>query len=210
MNKHRDTRAGRRRRTQIGGAFRAHLIEMVASPAWRKTSLSLRRVLDRLDLELAAHGGTGNGSLIVTYQQFVDHGIDRGAIGSAIREGVALGFLEITRQGRAGNAEFRMPSTYRLTYQFTDGASATHEWRKITDQEARAIATEARATKAFRKTKKQKTSREKPTDISRENPTENAQIHGGKTPTTAKVGKPTLLSISRAGDEQISSEAEAA
>ena len=100
----------RRRRTTIGGQFVAHLIEMLESPAFRVLSLSARRVLDRVEIEHAHHGGADNGRLPVTYDDFQRYGIDRHAIGPAIREACALGFLEVTERGRAGNAEFRSPS----------------------------------------------------------------------------------------------------
>jgi hypothetical protein len=56
------------------------------------------------------------GRLPVTFENFENYGIDRGSIAPAIREAVALGFLEITEQGRAGNAEWRKPDYFRLTF----------------------------------------------------------------------------------------------
>ena len=79
-------------RTTIAGQFAPRLIEMLESPAHRVLSLSARRVLDRLEIELAHHGGADNGKLPVTYDQFHQFGIDRQAIAPAIREAVALGF----------------------------------------------------------------------------------------------------------------------
>ena len=99
----------RERRTSIGGQFAPRLIEMLESPAYRVLSLSARRVIDRVEIELAHHGGTDNGRLPVTYDDFQRYGIDRHAIGPGIREAIALRFLEITEAGRAGNAEFRAP-----------------------------------------------------------------------------------------------------
>jgi hypothetical protein len=55
------------RRTRIGGQFAACLIEMLESPAYRVLSLSARRVLDRIDIELGHHGGNDNGRLPVTH-----------------------------------------------------------------------------------------------------------------------------------------------
>jgi hypothetical protein len=86
------------------------------SPAYCVLSLSARRLLDRMEIELADHGGTDNGKLPVTYDDFERYGIHRHAIGPAIRELVALGFVEITEVGRAGNAEWRKPNVFRLTY----------------------------------------------------------------------------------------------
>ncbi len=119
------------RRTTIGGQFAPHTIEMLRSPAWCALSLSARRVLDRIEIELADHGGVDNGKLPVTYDDFCRYGIHRHAIGPAIREAVALGFMEITEPGRAGNAEFRKPNLFRLTYRNTRNMASTDEWKKI-------------------------------------------------------------------------------
>ena len=54
---------------------------MLESPAFRVLSLSARRVLDRIEIELAHHGGQDNGRLPVTYEHFHDYGIHRHAIG---------------------------------------------------------------------------------------------------------------------------------
>jgi hypothetical protein len=40
---------------------------------------------------------------------------------------VALGFIEITERGRAGNAEWRSPNKFRLTYRTKD-RPAPHRW----------------------------------------------------------------------------------
>jgi hypothetical protein len=143
----------RQRRTEIGGQFAPHRIEMLRSPAWRALSLSGRRVLDRLEIELADHGGTDNGKLPCTYDDFVRYGIHRHAISPAIREVVALGFVEVTEAGRAGNADWRKPNLFRLTYRNTKYAP-TDEWQKIPEQEAELIARTARST-TVSKTKSQ-------------------------------------------------------
>jgi hypothetical protein len=60
---------------------------------------------------------------------------------------VALGFVEITEAGRAGNAEFRKPNLFRLTYLHTQ-VGPTDEWQKISENEADAIARTARSSTA--------------------------------------------------------------
>ncbi len=136
-----------RRRTMFEGAWIGHLAEMRKSPAWRVLSLSARRVLDRLEIENAEHGGAENGRLIVTFNQFVEFGVDRHAIAPAIRELVALGFVEVTEQGSGGNREFHRPSRYRLTHLRTkDREKPPHEWRRVkTDAQAAELARNARA-----------------------------------------------------------------
>jgi hypothetical protein len=41
---------------------------------------------------------------------------NRSAIARGLREVCALGFVELTRPGRAGNGEFRISNLFRLTY----------------------------------------------------------------------------------------------
>ncbi len=127
---------GRQRRNRISGQFAAQLVEMLESPAYRVLSLSAHRVLDRIQIEFAHHGGTENGRLPVTYDQFCEYGLHRHAIGPAIRELVALGFIEMTERGRHGNGEFRTPNKFRLTFRPTSKAAETNEWRKLETVEA--------------------------------------------------------------------------
>jgi hypothetical protein len=126
----------RQRRNRISGQFAAQLVEMLESPAYRVLSLSAHRVLDRIQIELAQHGGTDNGKLPVTYDQFCEYGLHRHAIAPAIRELCALGFIEITERGRSGTGEFRSPNKFRLTFRPTAAAAETNEWRKIPTIEA--------------------------------------------------------------------------
>lgn len=165
------------RRNRIGGQFAARLIEMLESPAYRVLSLSGRRVIDRIEIELGQHGGTDNGKLPVTYDDFEQYGIDRHSIAPAIREAAALGFIEVTRPGRAGNAEWRLPTLYRLTYAVTKDVPQTHEWRKIGDIiEAEQIA------KMARMSKKQRPGGGKPTSPGEGKSTTNSRLRGGKPP----------------------------
>jgi hypothetical protein len=128
---------------------------MLESEAHCALSLSARRVLDRLEIELAHHGGNDNGSLPVTFADFERFGIDRHAIAPAIREVVALGFVEVTRQGRAGNAEYRLPSWYRLTYRNLNRSGPTDEWKRFTS--AKEAKDAAKAARGVAEPKKQKT-----------------------------------------------------
>jgi hypothetical protein len=180
------------RRTSIGEQFAPHTISMLRSPAWRALSLSARRVLDRIEIELADHGGTDNGRLPVTYDNFEQFGIHRHAIGAAIREVVALGFVEITDPGRAGNADWRKPNLFRLTFRNTKYAP-THEWRKITEEQAEQIARTAR-TAPPQKTKHQW---RKMPNLSGGNRHRKRQIHSTETTTTGhSTETTTTLDIS--------------
>ena len=88
---------------------------MMASPAFRVLSHSAHRILDRLEIELAHHGGNDDGRLPVTFDHFAEYGIDRHSIAPAMREVEVLKFIEVTERGRAGNAEYRRPNLFRLT-----------------------------------------------------------------------------------------------
>jgi hypothetical protein len=139
------------RRNRISGQWSARLIEMLESPAYRALSLSAHRVISRIEIELGHHGGNDNGKLPVTFNDFVDYGVDRAAVAPALREAEALGFIRLTERGHGGNSEFRKPNLFGLT--FAHGRHAlskppTHEWRKIkTLEEALEIARTARAAK---------------------------------------------------------------
>src|SRR5262245_32356956 len=105
-----------KRRNPISGQFSALLIEMLESPARQVLSLAARRILDRIEIELAHHGGNDNGMLPITYEDLIAYGVDRDCIPPALREIEALGFAEVTEHGRGGNAEQRRPNLLRLTY----------------------------------------------------------------------------------------------
>lgn len=188
-----------RKRTKIGGQFAPRTIEMLRSPAMRVLSLSGRRVLDRIEIEMADHGGTENGRLPVTFADFEAFGIDRHAIAPALREAQALGFVEVTERGRAGNAEYRSPSLYRLTYRHTARQGPTDEWRKFETMEAALEA--ARSARAHKPTttKKQISSGGKNHVSVGDSHTENELSPVGVSPTTGSPEKPPLLSISRGG-----------
>jgi hypothetical protein len=136
-----------KRRNAISDQFVPHTLSMLESPAFRVLSRAARMVLDRIEIEHMHHGGVENGNLPVTYDNFVEYGVHRHAISPAIRELEALGFIEITHRGRAGNREFRSPSRYRLTYRNAKGApgDGTHQWRLIeSSEQAEKIARRAR------------------------------------------------------------------
>ena len=142
----------------ISGQFAPRLIEMLRSPAFRVLSLSAHRILARIEIELGNHGGRDNGKLPVTYQNFKDFGIsnrDDIARGNGLL--CALGFVERTGRGHAGNGEFRRPNLYRLTYLPAFGKGPTHEWRKIeTVEEAEKVARKFSRTMQIRHRKNRK------------------------------------------------------
>jgi hypothetical protein len=193
-----------RSRRKISGQFIPRLVAMLESYAYRVLSLSARRVLDRIEIELAHHGGNDNGKLKVTYEQFIAYGIDRHAVAPAIRELVALGFVRVTQAGCAGNREFRSPNMFRLTYRPAEGVpgDGSHEWKlfgTLWDAEQTAGQAPAETSAREYRLKKQKTSGEKRTLSVGQTHTETTPISVGETHITRQWGKPPLLSISRGG-----------
>jgi len=203
---------GRRRsnrRTRIGGQFAPRLIEMLESSAYRALSLSAHRVLARLEIELGHHGGADNGALPVTHDDFERYGIHRHAIGAALREAEALGFIEVTERGRAGNAEFRRPNLFRITYLPTNYLGPTHEWKQIqTMEQAEGVASAARKSAAPPWRPKQKSSAGTRHVSAPETGTENPACSVAETATTVHSAQAATTSIYRgreaAGDRSIS------
>jgi hypothetical protein len=122
----------------------------------------------------------------------LEWGIDKHAIAPAIRECEALGFIEITEHGTAGNREFRRPNLYRLTYRATEFSGPTDEWRRVkTDEDA------AERVRAARKIKTQ-WGKPTPNPVG-ETHTETGNLPVGETHTTVPVGETHTTSISREG-----------
>ena len=186
--------SSRSRRSSIKGQWAGITIDMLESPAYRALSLSALRILARLQIELARHGGKDNGRLPVTFENFRQYGIDGHSIAPALRLLTALGFIEITEIGRAGNAEWRKPSRYRITFRDAAGGyNGTDEWRKVDEEQARVIVQALRQ----RTRKKSKSSGEiSPMSVGKSH--RKSQIHSGKTPTTGHGGdSPITIDIPR-------------
>jgi hypothetical protein len=136
-----------KRHNKISGQFAARLIEMMESPAYRVLSLSAHRVLSRIEIEWAHHGGEDNGQLPVTFDDFERYGVNRHAIGPAIAELGALGFIVVTEKGKkALAADYRRPNKFLLTSRPTHkGADPLHSWKRFrTIEEAQAKSEEDR------------------------------------------------------------------
>ncbi len=167
-------------------------------------SLSGHRLLARVEVELARHVGTDNGKLPVTYDDFVRYGMHRHAIGPAIREATALGFIQVTEHGRAGNAEYRRPNLYKLTYRETAYDGPTHEWKRIeTMEQAELIAVAARGTsivQPWRSSRKKSSSGGERHVSAPETGTETSACPVPETATTVHSAEAATTSISRHGD----------
>jgi hypothetical protein len=140
-----------KRRSWISGQWSARLIEMLESPAYRALSGSAHKVISRIEVELGHHGGNDNGRLPVTTNDFVHYGMHRTSVAPAIREAEALGFIRVTERGHCGNAGYRTPNKFFLTFAHGRDSRSnppTHDWRRIdTTAEAEQIARAARANK---------------------------------------------------------------
>jgi hypothetical protein len=121
-----------KRRTDIGESFITYKRSMVESPAFQVLSLAALRVMHRIELEHMNHGGAENGRLQVTFDQFVERGVDRKAIAPAIRELAVLGFLEVTEPGHAAADGNGRANRFRLTYvNCKTREQPTDEWRRV-------------------------------------------------------------------------------
>jgi hypothetical protein len=115
---------------KINGQFAARTIPMLRSPAYRALCLTGHRILARLEIELAQHGGKDNGKLPVTFADFEEYGIYRRVLSPGLREVEALGFIELTQRGRSGNGWHRTPNLWRITYLPAYGNPPTDDWLK--------------------------------------------------------------------------------
>ena len=191
---------------------------MMESPAYRVLSQSAHRAISRIELELCYHGGNDNGRLPVTFDDFVEYGIDRASVAPALREGEALGFFQITERGCGGNREYRTPNKFYLTFAYGRESRAkppTDEWRKIkTVEDAKAIARAARAAKDQRavahgkKHAEKRTEKQKPPGAGKSYVSilrTRTEIENGavrEPHTTGSPVKPIPHSISRVGEHQ--------
>ena len=203
--------SGLKRRNRISGQWSPRLIEMLESPAYRALSLSAHRVISRIEIELAHHGGNDNGRLPVTFEDFIEYGIHHNAVAPAIREAEALGFISVIERGRGGNSEHRQPNKFFLTFAHGRESRAkppTHDWRKIKSlEEAIEIAEAARHSKnpravQFAEWRNRKTRNRYRKAVAAPHPetgSETAKSPHPETGSTASPLKPVLLSISRAG-----------
>lgn len=128
---------GRDRRASIKGAWVFHRHEMRLSPAWRALPNNARRVLDKLEVVHMDHGGSANGRLVCTFDDFAAWGIRKASVALAVREAVNLGFLTIERLGYRAAGGIQVPHLYRLTYVASprDKPPRTDDWERIATAE---------------------------------------------------------------------------
>ena len=121
---------------------------MLRSPAMAVLSLSARRVLERLEIEMADHGGTDNGRLPVTFDDFQRFGILIGTLSPPRLGGASARPHRGHRARRRRQCGVPKAEFLRLTFRHTQHAGPTNDWRRIkTLEEASAIARSARTAK---------------------------------------------------------------
>jgi hypothetical protein len=102
--------------------------------------LASRRFAERLILEHMAHGGGQNGELVATYDNIEQYGVRRQSIPEAIAVAEALGFVDVTFQGKRSYGGARQPSTYGLTWlPRCDRTPPSHRWKAIDSAKAAEI-----------------------------------------------------------------------
>ncbi len=118
---------------RIGEQFSARPVEMQKSAAWRVLNNAERMMLDRIEIELASHGGKDNGALPVTLANFEEYGVRRKSVASSRRALVALGFITF-EAGRYSSPTRQDPSKFGLTYKPMAGdRRPLHRWRRLPD-----------------------------------------------------------------------------
>lgn len=174
------------RRNSITEQWAARPVEMLESPAYRVLSLSAHRVLSRIEIEFAHHGGKDNGKLPVTFDDFARYGVRRHSIGPALLELEALGFIVITEHGAmAKAAEYRRSNKFLLASRPKQkGVEVAGRWRQFkTVKEAEAAVEAARRNPPFRAAQRKSRQCRNGTVTSAETAlrTENRQCRNGTT-----------------------------
>jgi hypothetical protein len=187
-----------KRRNPITGQWSARLIDMQRSFAWRVLSRAAHQCLSRIEIELADHGGNDINELPVTFNDFESYGVNRHAIGPALAELEALGFIDITERGRTVRAaEYRRSNKFRLLTRPWEGKGAAYRprWERFqTLEEAEATAAEARRYAAKEKSASAETA---PKSVRK--PHHEGKKASAETAPLANVGKRTTIYISGGG-----------
>jgi hypothetical protein len=106
--------------------------EMLESPAWRALPSAAKAVIERIAIEHMSHGGTENGRLPVTYDDFEKYRIRRMSIRFGIMAAHALGWITVTEEGHAGAGDTRRAARYALQWlDRHDGAPRSNGWKRF-------------------------------------------------------------------------------
>jgi hypothetical protein len=129
-----------------GKGFVPHPSDLLSSPAWRRRSIYLARLIDLLEADYLAHAGRENGFLRATVRQMMVAGIPARRIAPTVAEGEALGLLTVTHLGSYAGGAKSNPRLFKLNYlpfkvmPTTGSAPAyylpTDEWRLVEKQDS--------------------------------------------------------------------------
>jgi hypothetical protein len=119
--------------------------QLLESPALRVLNINEFRALLRILVEHQSKSGFVNDGLVVTTRDFVSYGIHPRHVTSALRVLRELGIIECTRN-MGGSVSGRTPNLWRPTFlpRTPKTDDATHDYLKITAEEAKTIAAEHR------------------------------------------------------------------
>lgn len=123
--------------------FVIHTKELIESPAWSTMSGNCFKLINRLEIENIAHGGTENGNLIVTYNQLKECGIRKNSIKSAINEAVKRK-LVIVNVSEKVSKYGKYTNSFTLTYlpvviksgEHREYVAPTNNWMFYKDKKA--------------------------------------------------------------------------
>ena len=132
--------------------------EMIESTAWRVMSARALKMFMRVCYEHILHGGTENGRLKITFDDFVQAGVRRQDVRATEAELIALGFIERRFDGRRGwGATKGSPAEFRLCHLSVRAADniepPSNAWKRhATAEDAHhAVANALAAEKSMRK-----------------------------------------------------------
>ena len=89
--------------------------EMLRCPAYLAMSGNAVKATFRVLSEHISEGGTMNGELVISHEQFITAGISRNCVAGAIREAEAAGMIAVRRRGRIAEGR-NAPNLFRLTW----------------------------------------------------------------------------------------------
>lgn len=123
-----------------GGGFVPHRLNLIMSPSWRSAPKTLRKILERIEIEHMCHGGAENGQLRVSYNQFVEFGISKRTIQPSLLLGVRLGLVKVGSLETDPSRNIRPDNIYSLTYVPLKGRkNPTDEWKSVTEAHAASL-----------------------------------------------------------------------
>ena len=135
----------------ITGAYVAHRLEMLQSPAWRNAPRAMKALLEVIEVEHMRHKGCANGELAKSYTQFIDEGFNRHTVTQMTRVAEALGFLRVNRNSGIGSPDLRDACLYTLTYLPTGvrrNVPPSDDWKRVkTDEHAQRLVDELKPKK---------------------------------------------------------------